>query len=331
TANFIGMAPDAHIVNIKVADASGATDVSQVIAAIDWVVQHKDDNGLNIRVLNLSFGTDSKQSYLLDPLTFAAEVAWRKGIVVVAAAGNTGQVGLTDPASDPFVIAVGATDTKAEPNGLVTDAVAPYSSLGNGLRNPDTVAPGSHIQSLRDPGSYLDQHYGGTGQINDRFFRGSGTSQAAAVVSGGAALIVQQHPDYTPDQIKYLLTNNTSGITGARAASAGKGRISLDRTLHASLFKNKAAQMFVPANGWGSLDGARGTAKLMRDGVELTGNVDIFGHAFNSAAIATAELTGNSWSGGDWNGNSWSGNSWSGNSWSGVSWSGNTWSSDTWV
>ena len=87
--SFSGVAPDARIVNVKVANAMGATDVSQVIAAIDWVVQHKNDNGMNIRVLNLSFGTDGVQNYVLDPLTYAAEVAWRKGIVVVAAAGNS--------------------------------------------------------------------------------------------------------------------------------------------------------------------------------------------------------------------------------------------------
>src|SRR5438093_8645645 len=88
--NFMGVAPDARIVNVKVASASGATDVSQVIAAIDWVVQHRTDNGMNIRVLNLSFGTDGTQDYRVDPLAYAAEVAWRKGITVVVAAGNSG-------------------------------------------------------------------------------------------------------------------------------------------------------------------------------------------------------------------------------------------------
>ena len=82
------MAPDARIVSIKVADALGHTDVSQAIAAIDWVIEHGTTNGLNIRVLNMSFGTDGVQSYQLDPLAYAAEQAWHKGIVVVVAAGN---------------------------------------------------------------------------------------------------------------------------------------------------------------------------------------------------------------------------------------------------
>ena len=88
--DFIGMAAGARIVNLKVADAEGATDVSQVIAAIDWVVAHRRDDGMNIRVLNLSFGADGVQDYRLDPLAYAVEVAWRKGIVVVVAAGNRG-------------------------------------------------------------------------------------------------------------------------------------------------------------------------------------------------------------------------------------------------
>ncbi len=76
--------------SVKVGDADGGTDVGQVIAAIDWVVQHRKDNDLNIRVINLSYGTNSAQEYRVDPLAFAAEQAWKAGIVVVAAGGNSG-------------------------------------------------------------------------------------------------------------------------------------------------------------------------------------------------------------------------------------------------
>ena len=87
---YRGIAPDARIVSLKVATADGGTDVTQMIAAINWVVQHKNDNGLNIRVLNLSYGTNSGQAADIDPLSFAVEQAWSSGIVVVASAGNTG-------------------------------------------------------------------------------------------------------------------------------------------------------------------------------------------------------------------------------------------------
>ena len=155
-----------------------------MIAAIDWVVQHAHDPGMNIRVLNLSFGTTSTQSYMLDPLAFATEVAWRQGIAVVAAVGNAGTsaTGLADPAYDPYVIAAGAADHHGSMQ-YSQWTVATFSQMGDGTRNPNILAPGAHIQSLRDPGSYIDQTYPG-GVISDRFFRGSGSSQATALVSG---------------------------------------------------------------------------------------------------------------------------------------------------
>ncbi len=101
--NYFGVAPDARLISLKVADAKGLTDVTQVIAAIVWVIAHRNDAGMNIRVLSLSFGTDGTQTYLLDPLSFAVERAWKKGIVVVAAAGNTGfgDLSLNNPAFTP--------------------------------------------------------------------------------------------------------------------------------------------------------------------------------------------------------------------------------------
>ena len=106
--------------NVKVGAADGATDVSQVIAGIDWVVQHRNDNGMNIKVLNLSFGTLSNQAYTVDPLAYAAEVAWTHGVMVVAAAGNDGATAhqLADPAYDPRILAVGAYDPN---NSFKTD------------------------------------------------------------------------------------------------------------------------------------------------------------------------------------------------------------------
>ncbi len=134
---FAGVAPDARIVNVKVADSSGATDVSQVIAGIDWVVQHGRSNGLNIRVLNLSFGTDGVQDYRLDPLAHAVEEAWRRGVVVVVAAGNEGygDARMNNPAYDPYVLAVGGSDGRGTV-GPDDDLVAGWSSRGDVARRP---------------------------------------------------------------------------------------------------------------------------------------------------------------------------------------------------
>ena len=325
---FRGIAPDARLLNVKVADATGAVDVSQVIAGIDWVVQHRTDNGLNVRVLNLSFGTDSQQSYLADPLSYAAEVAWRNGIVVVTAAGNHGtDLGrMTNPAVDPYVIAVGSDDAKGTAD-TTDDAISDFSSWGDGTRNPDVVAPGRSLVSLRDYGSYIDANYP-PAVVAKNYFRGSGTSQATAVVSGVVADLLQQRPTLTPDQVKALLTQTAAPVPGADVRAQGAGLVNLDAALAAPT--PQSAQAWAASTGTGSLDAARGSLRLVHDNVALTGEQDIMGHAFDSSAIAAAEAAGSSWSGGTWNGSSWSGSSWSGSSWSGSSWSGSTWSGSSW-
>jgi len=133
---FLGVAPDATILNVKAGDQRGAVDVSQIIAAIGWVIDHRFDHNLNVRVLNLSYGTDSTQSYQVDPLAQAAEAAWKAGIVVVASAGNDGATlnRLADPAFDPYVIAVGAEDPS-------TGSIASFSTRGDGIRQPRPGCP----------------------------------------------------------------------------------------------------------------------------------------------------------------------------------------------
>jgi len=335
---YRGMAPDARLVCIKVATADGGADVSQVIAAIDWVVQHQHDNGLNIRVLNLSYGTNSTQSYEVDPLAYAAEQAWKRGIFVVAAAGNSGYQkgkgapGLASPAYDPFVMAVGGTSRQGNGKGPkdTKESMASFSASGPGCpgcRNPDAVAPGAHVQGLRVPGSYVDLSTP-PGLLDARFQRGSGTSEATAIVSGAAALALQKYPGMTPDQLKKFFQTDTVKISGADDKAQGKGRINLEKLLDKN--PSSSTQKFDASTGTGSLEISRGDDHLTRDGVVLRGEVDIFGHAFDAAALAALEANAAAWNGGTWNGNSWSGNSWSGNSWSGNSWSGNSWSGNSW-
>jgi serine protease AprX len=327
STNFVGMAPDARIVSVKVADSQGRSDVSQVVFAIGWVVQHSHDPGMNIRVLNMSFSTDSVQSYLVDPLAYATENAWHSGIVVTAAAGNAGaRTQLYDPAFDPYVIAVGSANTQGT-NNYANHTVASFSQGGDGNRNPDLLAPGIHLESLRDPNSYIDTNYPG-GRINARFFRGSGTSQSSAIVAGAAALILQQNPLLTPDQVKSLLTSTATPLSLSPAVLQGNGELNLRGALYA--LPPVAVQLFAPSTGTGSLDGARGSFWVSHNGVALRGETDIMGNPVNTGALATLLKNGTAWSGGVVNGAAWSGNTWSGNTWSGNTWSGNTWSGDAW-
>jgi subtilisin family serine protease len=341
---FVGIAPDARIVNIKVADSAGATDVSQVIAAIDWIVQHGRSNGLNIRVLNLSFGTDGVQDYRLDPLAHAVEEAWRRGVVVVTAAGNDGygDARMNNPAYDPYVIAVGGSDGR----GTVSpsdDVVAGWSSRGDVTRRPDLVAPGQSVVSLRDPGSRIDLDHPG-GRVGERFFRGSGTSQATAVVSGGAALLLQQRPELTPDQVKTLLTATARRLPHADPATQGAGL--LDVKAAAAAPTPTTAQSWSRSLGTGSLELARGSSHVTVNGTTVTGEQSVFlttwdalgwvsslagGTAWSGGSWTGNSWTGNSWTGGEWLGNSWTGNSWTGNSWTGNSWTGNSWTGNSWT
>jgi serine protease AprX len=334
---YRGIAPDARIVNVKVGVADGGVDVTQVIAAVDWVVQHAHDPGFNIRVISLSYGTNSLQDPSVDPLAYAVEQAWLHGIVVVAAAGNSGfqqgngASGLADPAYDPYLIAAGGVDTMGT-STLSDDTIGSYSASAGSCgkttcRPPDVVAPGSHVQGLRNPGSYIDQNHP-EGLISSLYFRGSGTSEATAITAGAVALVLSRYPNLTPDQVKAYLAVNAQHLSGAGVNVQGNGEIVLGAMLASS--PPAAGQIFTPATGTGTLEGARGSDHLSMNGVALTGEQDIFGHAFDSTSIAAAEAAGNSWSGGSWNGNSWSGNSWSGNSWSGNSWSGNSWSGNSW-
>ena len=305
---YTGVAPGARVVSVKVATYNGATDVSQVLAAIDWVVQHRNSNGLNIRVLNLSFGTDGAQDYRLDPLAFAAEVAWRNGIVVVAAAGNEGfgNAKLNNPAYDPFVIAVGADDTRGTA-GSGNDLVPDFSARGDG-RGVDFVAPGRSVISLRVPGSYIDTNHP-AGRVGERFFRGSGTSQAAAVASGVVALLLQQRPepDARPGQVHPAPVGRAASRRGQHRQGPRPGR-HRPRNGHGDTHQGYA-QTFEPSSGTGSLEASRGSQKLTENGVELTGEKDIFGNNFNTGAWAQASANGSSWTGGDWMGSSWTGSS----------------------
>jgi serine protease AprX len=338
---FKGVAPGAHIVNVKVGDREGAVDVSQVIAAIDWVVQHRNDPGMNIKVISLSYGTDGLQDRRLDPLSTAVEAAWRNGITVVVAGGNEGtdHPSLVDPAVNPFVVAVGAVDLVGT-TSAADDKAAPFSSRGSSTRWVDVAAPGVSIASLRDPGSSIDDAHPGA-VVNDRFFRGSGTSQATAVTAGAVALLLDARPELTPDGVKSLLKTTATPVASTEGYRAvGAGRINVDLASRTTL-PTSFRQSYTYATGTGTLEGARGTEHLTADGIELRGEVDIMGRPWSGAAWAPKAIAGTAWTDGWWNGTewtgtcwcdtTWTGKSWSGKSWSGKSWSGKSWSSEVWT
>jgi serine protease AprX len=310
---YEGSAPEARLVSVKVAGWDGATDVSTVIAGLQWVVSNRARFG--IRVVNLSWGTDATQGYGVDPLDRAVERAWAAGLVVVVSAGNQGPAAgtVTKPADDPYVITVGAADTNGTATAL-DDTVAPFSSAGptaDGRAKPDVLAPGVSIVSDRAPASTVDT-FRPTARLGATMFKGSGTSQASAVVAGLAARMLDVDPTLTNDQIKGVLAATANRRLAGPAAGAGVIDALAATTAVTPPKKGPAPVLPVanvgvtPSTGAGSLEASRGTlhvyGDLDGDGVAdpIVGERDALGRQWDPAAYAAAQWTPTTWEGAAW-------------------------------
>jgi serine protease AprX len=226
---YMGVAPRASLLNIRVSDDQGGCSESYVVAGLQWVLEHKTQ--YNIRVVNLSLNSAVAQSYRSSPLDAACEVLWFNGITVVASAGNKGTATLFPPANDPFVITVGATDDKGT-SSVSDDTLAPFSSYGVsevGLVKPELVAPGTKIIGLLPENDKLTMSKNKPdNRINSTYFRMSGTSVSAPMVTGAIALLLQDEPYLTPDQIKYrLMATANKSWPGYNAATCGAGYLNI--------------------------------------------------------------------------------------------------------
>jgi len=297
---YKGVAPGANLVSVKIAGRDGSSDVSNVIAGIQWAVSFKDRYG--IKVLNLSLGTDGTQSYRTDPLNYAVEKAWESGMAVVVAASNRGPAAgtIAKPGDDPWVITVGAIDDHGTP-GLGDDSVPNFTSRGptaaDGLAKPDVVAPGSHMVSLRAPGSSIDTQF--PSYVGTAYRKGSGTSMATGVVSGAVAVMLQANPGMAPDRVKYALRATARAVASNDPMAVGAGVID---TYAASLSApaGVANQGLSRSNGLGSLDLSRGTTNVRLDnllGTVLSGTLTAQLLLWNPILYTTTSWTGSSWYG----------------------------------
>jgi serine protease AprX len=222
---YVGVAPGAGVVDVRVLNRSGHGRISSVVRGIEWVLAHRSE--YNIRLINLSLGMPARLPYRLDPLCAAVEIAWLSGVTVVAAAGNGGpQAGSVEsPGIDPYILTAGATDDRKS-FGTDDDVLTTFSAWGSppgSTMKPDVVAPGRRLVSLPAPGSFLDGLYperltrASNGQA---YFWMSGTSMATAVTSGTAALLIERRPYLTPDGVKDALMRATQPYGRASGASA---------------------------------------------------------------------------------------------------------------
>jgi serine protease AprX len=328
---YMGEAPGAKLVAVKVAGATGVTDLATVISGINWVISHRDQ--YNIRVLNLSLGAIPTSSTVLNPLDQAVETAWQAGITVVASAGNSGPFNgtIVSPGDDPLVITAGALDDTGSTNPADA-AAADFSSVGptniDGWFKPDLATSGRSVVSLRVPGSTIDTQYP-TARIGKTNFVGSGTSFSAAITSGAAALVIQS--------IK--ASNNTGLVSGLLGTLTGTTRNANPDDVKAQLLgtTNPGPVGNPMVDGHGALNAY---AAVTQPGLKLTqtaptvaaniGDTIDLHQTWNSSSWNASRWTGSTWNGSTWNGSSWNGSTWNGSSWNGSSWNGSSWNGSSW-
>ncbi|MEA2292249.1 MAG: hypothetical protein QOF17_1272 [Solirubrobacteraceae bacterium] len=286
---YVGIAPEADLVAIKVADDDGYSTVLDVIGALEFAVEHKD--ALNIRVINLSVSSDTPASYLNDPLDAAVEFAWHSGIVVVAAAGNRGDAADAvryPPGNDPYVISVGATDevNTIDPGD---DTLAAFSSRGitqDGVAKPDVLAPGAHMVAPLAMGSAFQSLCPNC--VVGSYLRIGGTSAAAPVVSGAAALLLQARPELNPDEVKALLTAHTNPTAARPVAPRGPTPVGLGTADRFAVLAGSTVTNTGPSTINGDLGLSPGTAVTGFPAGTVNGSTE----AANAVALqAKADLT----------------------------------------
>ena len=292
---YVGIAPKTNVANVRISNDQGMATESDVVKSLQWVNDNKAK--YNIKVVNLSLNSSVAQSYHTSPLDAAAEILWFNGIVVVASAGNNGTANLYPPANDPFVITVGATDDRGT-RAISDDVIAPFSAYGvteAGTTKPEIVAPGANIIAyLPENAKTTIGNTHGSNQVNASYFRMSGTSMSAPMVAGAAALLLQDEPALTPDQVKYrLMATANKTWPGYSATTAGAGYLDV----------------------YAAVKGT--TTESANNGLQASQLL------WTGSAPAV-------WGSVNWNSVNWNSVNWNSVNWNSVNWNSVNWNSDYW-
>ncbi len=297
------------IINVKVSNDDGSARMQDVVAGLQWVLENKD--AYNIRVINLSLNSAVAESYNTSPLDAAVEILWFNGVVVVVSAGNKGGGAIYPPANDPFVITVGAVNDKGTAT-LTDDTMANFSGYGtseNGAVKPDLVAPGQNIIArLVNQNMGLAQAHPGN-KVGTQYFKMSGTSVAAPMVTGAVALLLQDEPGLNPDQVKFrLMSTANKSFSGYVAGKAGAGYLDV----YAAVTGNSTT----PANS-GIIP-----SQLLSTGPD--------GINFDTVGWNTVGWNTVGWNTVGWNTVGWNTVGWNTVGWNTVGWNTVGWNSDYW-
>jgi serine protease AprX len=331
-ADHAGVAPNVNLVSVDVMGDSGASTVSDVIAACDWILANKTQ--YNIKVANFSLHASNPTSIFFDPLDQAVEKLWLNGVTVVAASGNYAANGQASgvpfaPGNDPFVITVGAADIN-NTLSAADDTVAPWSAWGytpDGFQKPEISAPGRYMigavpsnatLAIERPDHVMDPGY----------MQLSGTSFSSPAVAGAAALILAQHPSWTPDQVKGALMVSAQNTPAATPGSLGVGELNipLARSVTTPPNPNAGLDQFVStdANGNPVFDSSAWQTAAQSDAAWASA-------AWSDAAWSDAAWSDAAWSDAAWSDAAWSDAAWSDAAWSDAAWSDAAWASAAWA
>lgn len=190
---YSGIAPKSTIFSLKALNSQGEANANKILDAMEWVFDNHKSLGIN--VVCMSFGSEPLGSN--DPIMIGADALWKDGVVVVAAAGNSGPDYQTikSPGISSKIITVGGIDDNRYDDNSFNKKffeIANFSSRGPALRHikPDVVAPSVDIVSCG---------------VSKFYTTLSGTSVAAPMIAGIVALMLEKHKDYSPNQIKNQL------------------------------------------------------------------------------------------------------------------------------
>ena len=310
---YKGIAPGVNLLNVRVSNNQGLTYTSDVIDGLQWIYENKDV--YNIRVVNLSINSTAPEAYNTSPLDAAVEILWFNGIAVVVSAGNNGTADgpstLYPPANDPFVITVGAVEDRGTPD-LGDDFVGVFSAYGvteSGFAKPELVAPGRNLISLLAGKEATAYNNYPKHRVNDFYFRMSGTSMSAPVVSGTIALLLQDEPNLNPDQVKYrLIATANQNWPGFDATKAGAGTVNAFAAVYGTTTQS-ANQGIIPS-------------QLLSTGEDAI--------AFDSVGWNTVGWNTVGWNTVGWNTVGWNTVGWNTVGWNTVGWNTVGWTTSTW-
>lgn len=319
---YAGVAPGADVLDIRVSDEAGATDLITVLRGLEKAAE------LDADVVNLSMSSGSRLPYQIDPLTVALDRLWASGVVVVVPTGNDGPhaASVTSPGSDPTLLTVGALDEKLTADRS-DDDVPQFSGRGpapQGVTKPDLVAPGQSLVSLRSPGSTVDQQ-NPSARVDEAYFRGSGTSFATSAVAGAAALMLAERPDLTPGQVKALVRGTAYGAKALRDANdAGAGGLDLAAALAAP-----APDVAEDAVDGGPPAGDEAAWEAFLQAL-MDGDRAAAANSWSQLSPAAHKWAANSWSAHKWGAHKWGAHKWGTDGWSAHKWAGADATAEEW-